>query len=142
MFFLLSPFVDGSLGRDNYKFFIGLLIMHPIAYIGFVIATFYFFYRDHISWLYWLFLLYSMSMCLMLQGLLNYHIRLSTKNLTTNEDINIRKYPYLFDRNGDYSNPFDNGSRCGNFMEVFFADCHSYYSRDEVLIKRKGGVKQ
>lgn len=138
---MYSPFVDGSLGRDNYKFFVGLLIIHPIAYGGFVAATVYFFFRAPMSVWYWLFLVYSAMMCLMLQGLLRYHLGLSMKNLTTNEDVGKQKYGYLYDEKQEFNNPFDCGTPFGNFLEVIFPDTKSFFSRDEVIRDRFSGLR-
>lgn len=140
-FVFCSPFVDGSVGRDNYKFFVGLLIMHPITYAGFVVATVYFYYRAPITYTYWAFLIYSAGMCLMLQGLLKYHMSLSMRNLTTNEDMGKQKYPYLYDDSHEFHNPFDAGTPFGNILEVIFPDTKSYYSRDEVIRDRYSGLR-
>ena len=40
------------------------------------------------------------------------------RNITTNERINHHKYEYLKDGNGDFSNPFDQGTRIN--MKEFF----------------------
>lgn len=110
--------------------------MHPIAYAGYVIATIYFYFRASISIWYWFFLVYSLGMCFMLTGLINYHLYISTKNLTTNEDMGKRKYKYLYDEQGEFSNPFNVGTPWGNIMEVIIPDTRSYFTRQEVLQAR------
>jgi len=49
-------------------------------------------------------------------GLLNYHTTLISQNLTTNEHQNWPRYGYLKDSEGQYSNPFNKGSFCANFL--------------------------
>lgn len=81
-------------------------------------------------------------MFFMLTGLMKYHFVLCTRNLTTNEDMGLKKYKYLQDDKGEYNNPFDTHSRLGNFLEVLAPDAKSYYSREEVLQERFAGLRR
>ena len=46
------------------------------------------------------------------------HFRLIARNLTTNEAINFRKYHYLWDEKGKFSNKYDMGSSLNNMCDV------------------------
>jgi hypothetical protein len=135
LFRFFSPFVYNSVGRDNYKFFIGLLIIHPIAYIGFVLINFYYYLRtDHVSYLYYLFFVYSFLMFFGVGYLGLYHFKLINSSLTTNEDSNIHKYLYLQDDHGRYHNPFNmNKTSWVKFLEAIFPDQRLYYTRIEAI---------
>lgn len=77
----------------------------------------------------------------MLQGLLRYHLSLSMRNLTTNEDMGKQKYTYMYDEKQNFSNPFDSGTPLGNVLEVLFPDTKSFYSREEVVRDRYSGLR-
>lgn len=46
-------------------------------------------------------------------------------NLTTNEMFNYKRYPYLRDKRGKYSNPFSRGPIL-NLIEFFFCTPEDY----------------
>ncbi|CAM9333703.1 unnamed protein product, partial [Discosporangium mesarthrocarpum] len=103
------PFVGNCVGRANYRWFLCYLLAFvtsgslfwslvwtwwtKIGLNALVIAS-----ATYIS-LFW-----SCGVALLL-----YHIRLSAKNVTTNEHQNAMKYGYLRDSSGQLSNSFDNG---------------------------------
>ena len=47
-----------------------------------------------------------------------YHFSLMAQNLTTNEQMNVMRYPYLRDDMGRYNNAFDSGV-VGNFADMW-----------------------
>lgn len=135
-----SPFVSNTVGRDNYKYFVGLLMVHPVAYLCFLITTVYFWRRSvYFSAWYILFLLYSFVMFLMVLGLLNYHLKLVTSNLTTNEDINMSRYQYMRNEFNVLSNPFDRGSPWANLLDGLFPATTSFYCREDVVSSLRNG---
>jgi hypothetical protein len=58
-----SPYVYNTIGRDNYKFFYGLLVCHQFAFSLFFITTFFYLMRVTISYLFTAFLIYRLSLC-------------------------------------------------------------------------------
>jgi len=61
----------------------------------------------------------------MVSGLLYYHAGLVSKNLTTNEHMNVWRYTYLRDEFGRFFNPFDKGW-FGNLVSKLFPGPDSY----------------
>jgi hypothetical protein len=61
-------------------------------------------------------------------GMLIYHTQLTLVNLTTNEHQNLRRYKYLQNERGQYSNPFFRGV-LGNFVDRFAPSEASYTLR-------------
>jgi hypothetical protein len=57
-----SPYVYNTIGRDNYKFFYGLLVCHQFAFSLFFITTFFYLMRVTISYLFTAFLIYRLSL--------------------------------------------------------------------------------
>eukprot|EP00597_Dinobryon_sp_UTEXLB2267_P007789 CAMPEP_0170094462 /NCGR_PEP_ID=MMETSP0019_2-20121128/27255_1 /TAXON_ID=98059 /ORGANISM="Dinobryon sp., Strain UTEXLB2267" /LENGTH=574 /DNA_ID=CAMNT_0010315767 /DNA_START=662 /DNA_END=2386 /DNA_ORIENTATION=- len=136
------PYVCNTLGRDNYKFFIGILALHPVAFSLFAVTTFYYMMRVSVSYKFIAFLLYSLGMASMVLCLFFYHAKLVSKNLTTNEDVNKDRYFYLKNEYNFLDNPFDKGSAWANFVDSIFPSEKLYYKRDEVLRdKFAGGVE-
>jgi len=138
MLFIYSPFVYNTIGRDNYKYFYGLLCLHPWAFLGFALETFFYWYRNHgfASYWYYVFVIYASMMCLAVFGLFRYHSNLVRENLTTNEDINIMKYEYLLSADGKYSNPFSLYPM-DNISEVLVPLKSVYYVREEIVRDRQ-----
>lgn len=129
--------MSNTVGRDNYKYFVGLLLVHPVAYFCFVVTTAFYWRRAAFSVWFYLFLLYSLGMFLMVLGLLNYHVKLLSSNLTTNEDINMVRYQYMRNEFNVLSNPFDRGAAWPNVLDGLFPSTVSYYTRDEVIRDRQ-----
>lgn len=132
VFVLHSPFIYNVVGRDNYKYFVSILIVHPLAYLLFLYSTICFWYRAPITWVFTMFLLYSFMMFLGIAGLTSYHIKLIMKNMTTNEEINMYRYTYFKNEFNMQDNPFCKGSKLGNFIDGMFPTSKLYYSREEV----------
>lgn len=148
------PYVYNTVGRDNYRYFFSLLVIHPPAYLGFLFTT-YIAWRRGVEGIQLtsgglvLFLAYSLLMFTLMLGLLSYHLRLVFRNLTTNEEINVYKYPYFWkggagitgSGGGHVCDVYDNPFRCGNawesLQEVYFPDQRSYYGREDVLEHRR-----
>lgn len=61
--------------------------------------------------------------------LLQYHLRLVSSNLTTNEFINVQKYSYLHGEFNTFDNPFDKGSFWENFLDIVTPSAISAFSR-------------
>lgn len=131
--------MSNTVGRDNYKWFVGLLAVHPFAYLLFAVQAGYYWRRAAFSGLFILFLLYSLAMCLMVLGLLNYHAKLLASNLTTNEDINMTRYQYMRNEFNVIQNPFDRGGAWANTLDGLFPSSCSYYNRQDVLRDCGGG---
>ena len=126
------PFVGNTVGRDNYKFFISLLVMHTICGTLWAITAIYLANRITISWIFLIFMIYSAMWMLMIFGLLNYHTQLILNNMTTNEHINFMKYPYMTNAFGVVDSPFNRKKIFHNLYDGFFPSKKSYYSREEV----------
>ncbi len=132
------PFVYNAVSRDNYKYFIGVLMTFPPSYLLFLASTYIYWKRmGPLSWCFIIFLVYSAILFMMVLGLLSYHFGLITTNLTTNEEINMHRYAYLHNEFSRYSNPFDKYSRWNNFWDGMFPSNKSFFSREEVLDHRK-----
>lgn len=127
-----SPFIYNVVGRDNYKYFVSILVVHPLAYLLFLYTTLCYWYRAPLSWAFTIFLLYSFMMFIGIAGLTSYHLKLITKNMTTNEEINMYRYAYFKNEFNVLDNPFCKGTRMGNFFDGMFPSSKLYYSRDEV----------
>lgn len=127
------PFVGNTVGRDNYKYFVSLLILHMFCGSLYEVTCYWYSCRVTVSWMFIIFMIYSALWMLALMGLLNYHLALIAASLTTNEHMGIHKYPYLKDADGLIANPFDKESFFANLMEAYFPYQMVYYSREEYL---------
>lgn len=132
------PFVGNTVGRDNYKYFVFLLLSHVCAYIVWFTIALYMMNRVRISWLFTFYIMYSLMWQVMILLLLQFHINLLFSNLTTNEQINVMRYPYLKNSLNNYDNPFSKGSRLSNFIDGLFPSSENFYSRQEVLVRKAG----
>lgn len=104
-----SPFIYNTVGRDNYKYFVSILVWHPLAYLLFLYSTLCYWYRAPLTWLFIAFLLYSFAMFVGISGLCMYHLKLIGKNMTTNEEINMFRYTYFKNEFQMQDNPFSRG---------------------------------
>jgi len=131
------PFVGNTVSRDNYKYFVGLLASHMLCTTLWQITLIYLWRRDTISWMLFFYMFYVWLWFFALGGLLQFHCQLLSKNLTTNEQININKYTYLRNAAHQYDNPFDKGIVIDNFIDGLFPDNKSYYNRKEIFKSAK-----
>jgi hypothetical protein len=129
---LASPFIYNTVGRDNYKYFVSILLVHPIAFGLFMITTICYWLREPLSWLCIMFMVYSFLFAMAICGLTWYHLRLSMTNLTTNEEINAFRYAYLKNEFNMGDNPYDRHSPSSNFWDSMFPTTKLYYNRDDV----------
>ena len=126
------PFVSNTIGRDNYKYFIGLLFMYEVcAFLWETTATYYIL-RVHSSGWIIAFGIYTIMWILLVGGLLFFHSQLLIMNLTTNEYINISKYPYFKNPAGFIDNPFSSPKTCTNVYDGLCPSTKVFYSREEV----------
>ena len=138
LFYDCSPFVGNTVGRDNYKFFIGLLVTHAIAGTLWLITALIFRSRTKISWRLLLFMVYSCLWMFMIGSLLAYHVNLMIQNLTTNEHIGLAKYPYLMNQFHMYDNPFEKASKWDNIIDsIFPSEVAVYHRHDTALLDEK-----
>lgn len=126
------PFVGNTVGRDNYKFFIGLLCTHAIVGLFWEITAVYLWRRTKISWLLFFFMIYSAGWMFMICSLLSYHVQLMLSNMSTNEHINASKYTYFRNSYNIFDNPFDKGSKLANILDSLFPSEKLVYSRSDI----------
>jgi len=130
------PFVGNTVGRDNYKFFIGLLFLHTICFLLWMITSVYYMRRTTVSWTLIFFFIYTILWEFMIFSLLSYHLQLISKNFSTNEHINIGKYKYLRNAFSSIDNPFDRGNFWENLKDALFPTGQVFYTREEALQAR------
>lgn len=121
------------MGRDNYKFFFGVVGLYVVCELGFLATVLMEWRRGAASWLLRLFALYSLGWLLTLLALLNYHIILINQNLTTNEHVKINAYRYLKNDDDRFDNPFEKGGFVANFVDSMFPSSEQFYFRSEVV---------
>jgi hypothetical protein len=136
-YYYCSPFVGNTVGRDNYKFFIGLLFMHVVCGITWLITVIYLWRRTTISWLLFGFAIYSILWMGVIFSLFSYHLQLISQNLTTNEHIKSSSYSYLRNAYNLYDNPFNKGTFIRNLVDSLFPSTKVYYLREEVVEDNK-----
>lgn len=114
------PFVGNAVARDNYKYFVGLLHIHVICYVLFMISSYYYMQVESVSWWFIFYLFYSTMWLFMICGLLNYHLVLIAQAMTTNEQMGLHKYQYFKNAAGMIENPFDKKDFWLNFSDAIF----------------------
>jgi len=139
------PFVNNTVGLNNYKYFYMFLIVMALALLSFfgtlVIHTSR--YRTEHGSLPWLVLGLGTEICLIfipVAGLLIYHTQLTLLNLTTNEHMNLRRYKYFYpviDGRRVFKNPWNKGY-LDNFKDRFNPSpaCYEIHSDFESLINK------
>ena len=127
--------VGNTVGRDNYKYFIGLLTVHFIGGVMWTITAVYLTYRVRVSWWFVIFMVYSCMWLFMIMGLGSYHLQLVVGNMSTNEHINSHRYPHFKDNRGAFHNPFERRSFIANLIDALFPSKVNLYSREEALEK-------
>jgi len=145
------PFVNNTIGLNNYKYFYLFLVSITFAILSFTVTLVIYVFRystQHGSFPWFTiaagglisFILFPVG------GLFIYHTQLTMMNLTTNEHINLRKYKYLHPVIGGrrvFKNPWDRGY-LNNFMDRFHPSPASYeiHSDFEALINKTAPMPQ
>jgi len=137
MFDHYCPFVDNTVGLNNYKWFLSFLISINVSILSFII-TFVIYLRRYwrhndFPWVTFFAGLIISVILFPVATMLIYHAQLTMVNLTTNEHMNIRKYKYFYpkvDGKRQYKNPWYKGWM-GNAMEKFFPTERSYTLPEE-----------
>jgi ankyrin repeat protein len=104
------PFVGTTIGLYNYIHFYLFLVFFVLMGIGMITSWILFIHRSNtfprtIFFFGGYLALYLFPVMMMAI----YHTQLLCKNITTNEQINARKYRYFWDNNRQFHNPFDQG---------------------------------
>jgi len=112
------PYVNNTIGARNYLWFLIFMLFGWIAItLALAACVQHALYVGHPPWL--IFLAVDLSFCELFAVLMNcYHFTLFSRNLTTNEQMNVGRYQYLRDDLGRFSNAFDKGW-CANVSELF-----------------------
>jgi len=126
------PFVGNTVGRDNYRYFVGCIASYCLSSIFFEMTAVLYWRRFTISWWMFFFMMYSGMWFMSVAGLLTFHMQLLASNYTTNERVGLTKYSYLRNAQGMISNPFCRGSAWANICDGLFPSSKQYYSRAEV----------
>ncbi|KAL7488073.1 hypothetical protein ACHAW6_013654 [Cyclotella cf. meneghiniana] len=119
------PFVGTTIGLYNYIYFFLFLVFFVMMAIGFVVAWVIFLSRSKT---------FPTSICLMgaylslyiipVLMMVVYHTQLVLNNISTNEQLNLRKYRYFWE-SGRFHNPFDHGI-IRNILQRLSPDRSSY----------------
>ena len=104
------PFVGTTVGLYNYIYFYLFLVCFCLMESGLISSWILFIHRSKtfpktiffVGGYLTLYLLPVLTMAI-------YHTQLLCKNMTTNEQINSRKYRYFWDNSRQFQNPFDQG---------------------------------
>mmetsp|Transcript_15867 Transcript_15867/g.33291 ORF Transcript_15867/g.33291 Transcript_15867/m.33291 type:complete len:800 (-) Transcript_15867:241-2640(-) len=128
------PFVGTTIGLYNYVYFYLFLATFSLMGIGFITAWIIFLVRSK-SFPKGIFLIggYLSLYIVPVTMMMFYHTQLTLNNISTNEQLNARKYRYFWDENGRFHNPFDHG-KIRNIMQRVSPDRTSYdpyYRRGE-----------
>eukprot|EP00574_Skeletonema_japonicum_P008687 CAMPEP_0201729680 /NCGR_PEP_ID=MMETSP0593-20130828/19736_1 /ASSEMBLY_ACC=CAM_ASM_000672 /TAXON_ID=267983 /ORGANISM="Skeletonema japonicum, Strain CCMP2506" /LENGTH=785 /DNA_ID=CAMNT_0048222065 /DNA_START=74 /DNA_END=2431 /DNA_ORIENTATION=- len=104
------PFVGTTIGLYNYIYFYLFLVCFCLMESGMITSLIIFIHRSKIfpktiAFVGGYLALYFFPVLMMVI----YHTQLLCKNITTNEQINARKYRYFWDNNRKFQNPFDQG---------------------------------
>mmetsp|Transcript_16742 Transcript_16742/g.37732 ORF Transcript_16742/g.37732 Transcript_16742/m.37732 type:complete len:129 (-) Transcript_16742:87-473(-) len=97
-----------------------------------MISSFTYWSRADVSYLFVAFLAYSAMMGCAISGLASYHLRLISKNMTTNEELNSYRYAYFRNEFNMTDNPFQKDSMLENMADAYFPSSKLYYTRDEL----------
>jgi hypothetical protein len=104
------PFVGTTIGLYNYIYFYLFLVSFCVMMVGFITALIMFILRSSVfpkgTFLVGVYLsLYIIPVAFMAF----YHTTLVLSNMSTNEQLNTRKYHYFWDENGQFHNRFNQG---------------------------------
>ncbi|KAL3797188.1 hypothetical protein ACHAW5_006050 [Stephanodiscus triporus] len=120
------PFVGTTIGLYNYMSFFLFLVSFCLMAVGFITAWIFFLIRSN-PFPTGAFLMGGyFSIYLIPVGFMAfYHANLVLSNISTNEQMNARKYRYLWDENGRFHNPFNRGI-IHNILQRCWPDRSSY----------------
>ena len=124
------PFVGTTIGLYNYLYFYLFLFTFCLAECGFIAAWILFMRRSE-KFPKGIFLLggYIALYLAPVAFMAFYHTTLLANNMTTNEQMNARKYQYFWDKGGRFHNPFDQG-KVRNVLQRCWPDRSSYELRN------------
>lgn len=120
------PFVGTTIGLYNYIYFYLFLVSFCLMASGFITAWITFLKRSK-EFPKGAFLLggYFSMYLVPVAFMVFYHTTLMLNNSTTNEQMNARRYSYLWDESGRFHNPFDQG-KIRNVLQRCWPDRSSY----------------
>jgi palmitoyltransferase ZDHHC13/17 len=125
------PFVYNTVSRDNYKYFMGVVCLHAALSVFFLITAMFYCQRASPGFKLYMFIFYFGIWCLAIASLVQYHMTIIVKNLTTNEHINMGKYKHFMDNRNTFDNPFDLGNPKLNIWDGLFPSSVQVYTRDQ-----------
>lgn len=131
------PFVGTTIGLYNYIYFYLFLVFFCCMMVGFIMALITFIARSKIfpkgTFLIGGYLsLYIIPVAFMAF----YHTSLVLSNMSTNEQLNTRKYHYFWDENGHFHNRFDQGV-IHNILQRCCPDRTSYELGEQGIFGRE-----
>lgn len=104
------PFVGTTIGLYNYIYFYLFLISFCLMEVGMITSWILFLHRSKTFPKAIFFIGGYLSLYILMVGMMAiYHTQLLCTNMTTNEQINARKYRYFWDSNSQFRNPFNQG---------------------------------
>jgi len=133
------PFVFNAVCRDNYKYFMGVVIIHLVCSISWLITAVTLCYRVTVSWYLTFYMVYLLLWMLMLGGLAQYHTSIIVQNMTTNENMNVHKgkYKHFNDEYNRFDNPFDLHDKKLNVWDGLFPQSLQMYTRAEAKAEQR-----
>ena len=123
------PFVLNTVSRDNYKYFMGVVCLHAILSLSWFVTAMFYCQRADASFKLYIYIVYLAFWCLAIGSLVQYHISIIVKNMTTNEHINMGKYKHFMDESNRFDNPFDLGNPRSNLLDGLFPSAVQLYTR-------------
>lgn len=120
------PFVGTTIGLYNYIYFYLFLISFCLMEIGFIVAWITFMKRskDFPKGIFVMGLYLSLYV-IPVAFMVSYHTTLVFGNISTNEQLNARKYRYFWNESGRFHNPFNRGI-IRNILQRCWPDRSSY----------------
>lgn len=104
------PFVGTTIGLYNYIYFYLFLVFFCLMEVGMITSWILFLHRSKTFPKAIFFIGGYLSLYILMVGMMAiYHTQLLCTNMTTNEQINARKYRYFWDSNSQFRNPFNQG---------------------------------
>mmetsp|Transcript_12828 Transcript_12828/g.19448 ORF Transcript_12828/g.19448 Transcript_12828/m.19448 type:complete len:687 (+) Transcript_12828:88-2148(+) len=114
------PFVSNAIGMYNHLYFVLYLFFVDLSVVCVVYTTFIFSRRiPDFDWYTCIVSMYITVFGVCVAVLFLSHIAALGTNLTTNEQINLRRYEYFWDSQGRFRNPWNRGF-CTNIYDRIF----------------------